>query len=105
MNDKVVKVDELKKFMQELVKIYERSYTAVREADMLLDRFYNINEKTPENDKLYAAMKEKLNIIRTTLTPNTENTSSDEKIEIIRKNLSDNEWYKFFNLKNRKSEL
>lgn len=91
MNDKVVKVDELKKFMQELVKIYERSYTAVREADMLLDRFYNINEKTPENDKLYAAMKEKLNIIRTTLTPNTENTSSDEKIEIIKKNLSDNE--------------
>ena len=39
MNDKVVKVDELKKFMQELVKIYERSYTAVREADVLLDKF------------------------------------------------------------------
>ena len=91
MNDKVVKVDELKKFMQELVKIYERSYTAVREADVLLDRFYNINKKTTENDKLYAAMKEKLNIIRTTLTPNSDNTSSDEKIEIIKKNLSDDE--------------
>lgn len=91
MNDKVVKVDELKKFMQELVKIYERSYTAVREADVLLDKFYNINEKTPENDKLYTAMKEKLNIIRTTLTPNTDNASSDKKIEIIKKNLSDNE--------------
>jgi len=91
MNDKVVKVDELKKFMQELVKIYERSYTAVREADVLLDRFYNINEKTPENDKLYTAMKEKLNIIRTTLTPNTDSAFSDKKIEIIKKNLSNNE--------------
>jgi hypothetical protein len=68
MDDKVIKVSDIKPILNGIVTLYKNAYELIGESELIVDKIHELNNKTPENEKLYEGFKERMSKVKNLLS-------------------------------------